>query len=323
MNSEAKSKQKVSKAEKSGHKAAGRHKVAVSSSDGSAVNRLRADWPALQPDARSAYAQLATDAQRAELGARTRSENVLGEATSWAVDMSGALKRSAVLGEHYSAQRFSYFLEAVSRLGAQLQKEAQANQGAASSRATASTVRSQGMDVRDRLAGRLRRFAGKRVELLAQIDAATGRADTVESLAQGLEGVASLCDAWRARSDAASKLLAGDAGLTVARSDEARAAARALRTKGADAVLAGKLQGRDSAAVNILEGGVLIEMQEAMQAFAEARLEDASVPRLVPGPGTRGALVRPAGSGKASKADDTSAGGKSGSGGQALLPAKS
>jgi hypothetical protein len=91
-------------------------------------------------------------------------------------------------------------------------------------------------------------------------------------------------------------------GLTPALVASTRHAGKALAGSAAEASLAGPRVARDSPLVNREEGGVLLEMAAAMEAFEEAHEDNAAVQRLVPGPSVRHALgYRP--NGKASKQD--------------------
>lgn len=264
--------------------------------DGSAVATLRGQWPPLTDVAREAYDSLATDAQRAELGAKTRSESVLDEGTKWAVTISGAFKGLPAVSDHYSAQRFAYFLDALCRLEAQRRLARSGRLGTEDARAATGTPQQRARNLRDDLVTRLGRFAGKRETLLAKVSAAAGGVESNRELADGLEALAGLCESWPKGGGAAAAFLAQDLGLTQRRADAAREAARTLRTTDTSATLAGKLGGlKDDGATNVIEGAVLLEMQAAMHAFDDARQQDPAVPHLTPGPGTRSVLAHPRG----------------------------
>lgn len=67
-------------------------------------------------------------------------------------------------------------------------------------------------------------------------------------------------------------------------------AAQALTEAATEATLAGRLSGVDAPPVNLLEGAVLNEMEEAQRCFDDAREATPLVPRLVPEPATRHVL---------------------------------
>jgi hypothetical protein len=254
------------------------------------LRKVRPHWPAISDADREAFDSLATDAQRAEKGGRTRAPRVLAEALAWVTQVDGELRANAALHEFYTPTRFVYFLERVALLDTGIEADRTRGTSRAASRTTADGARSTAVAARTRLERRLERFAGRRDAENAEIDAARGQANPDDALRASLVDLALVAERFLARRDHASVILARNAGLTEAVVHAARLAAHALVEGAADATLAGPGASKDSPAVNIAEGAVLLEMDAAMHAFDEAHDEHPAIKRLTPGPATRGVL---------------------------------
>ncbi len=250
---------------------------------------------------RAAYASLITDAQRAELGSRTRGANVAREAVVWAVAIGQAFTAyPAAVEEHYARPRFAYYLD---RLGALIDAvEAQQAQrgGTTATRSTASEREQLAREGRTQLSRKMKRVVGARQAELEALQAASGTTDTIGALGKSIVDLASLARKWMALTDPSWKILCGDAGLTEEFIQQVVAAGEALTGAAVDETLAGRLRGTDTPEVNLLEGSVLHEMAAAQDAFDDAHEASQVVARLIAGPATRSVL----GPRKAAKASD-------------------
>ena len=257
---------------------------------GAALARLRSAWPALSTGDREAFRALATDAQRSDLGRQTKAEKVLEEVVRWAVQMDADLRAYPEITEIYSEARFAYFLERSTSLQQRMVGEKDKRRGQDEKVDATTSGRDAALGARQKISRRLYRYAGKREDVLVEINTAVGTIESDESLAKACVDLAAVAQRILARTDDVSRRLATEAGLTAALADQAKEAGERLTASTTDVVLAGRRSGVDSPAVNIEEGGVLLEMEHAMEVFAEAGEENSAVRRLVPGAGVRHAL---------------------------------
>jgi hypothetical protein len=248
-------------------------------------------WPSLDATERAAYRALATDEQRSHLGRQTKAERVLNEATRWAIQIDDELRLHTDALEYYSAERFAYYLERVQALHERLSAEEARRVAVGQKRGTAVSQRDFAVQIRRRLIGRMKSFAGERDAECGQLEAAIGTIDTDDNLGKSIAVLASLATSWIARTDATSQVHAKDAGLTQARIAEAVRAAKTLTAAGVDASMGGNLPARDSPVVNRDEGDVLLEMGEALRRLDLARDDNPAVKKLIPGPATRQVLA--------------------------------
>jgi hypothetical protein len=250
-------------------------------------------WPALDPRHRRAFQKLASDVDRSKLGARTKGIGVLQDGITWATQMDGALRQygSGAL-KTYSPARYAYFLELLSDLADQLSVARVKNKNVGAARGTAASRRDAAIDARDNLVSPLRTFAGDRDAEREALAAAIGAIDPDDRLGESLADLAALARAWLALTDEDSIFLAADAGLTADLATAAVTAAKALTGSAADAKLEGYAAGNDPPLVNLAEGGVLLEMKEAMRLFGEANARYPAVKKLSPGASTRAVLAR-------------------------------
>jgi hypothetical protein len=254
-------------------------------------------WPALDPKHRRAFQKLASDLDRSKLGGRTKGIGVLQDGITWATQMDGALRQYGTGAlKSYSPARYVYFLESLSALADQLTLARAKNKNVGAARGTAASRRDAAIAARDNLVSPLRTFAGDRDAEREALDAAIGTIDPDDRLGESLADLAALARTWLALSDEDSVFLAAEAGLTDDLAKAAVEAAKALTGSAADAKLEGPAAGHDSPLVNLAEGGVLLEMREAMRLFNEANARHPAVKKLSPGAATRGVLGKRAAS---------------------------
>ena len=258
----------------------------------SALNKLVARHGPLSAEWRAAFGELLTDEGRAELGGKTRSENVLREGVAWAVSIDADSTRyPAKLKEHYSEPRLRYFLESLVRLDDARQGQ-QASQG--SKAATVSTTESReaaARAARNTLINKLKGYAGGRAPEKAALAAASATTENLTTLGKSIDDLVALGKSWLALKTRTAQLLCESAGLTAPVLAEATKAAEALANSATDTTLAGRSRAGDAPEVNIAEGTVLHEMAEAMRCLAEAHAESPLISKLTPGPGTRAVLA--------------------------------
>jgi hypothetical protein len=296
----AKSTSKKSKAAPAAQPTAESIDVIELSRIGATTARLRSQWPPLTLEEREAFRALATDTQRSKLGKQTKAQGVLREAVAWASQIDRELRLHPDVAEHYTPIRFAYFLERLHGLHERVTAEREQRTQRGATRGAKDSHRTTAVQARRRLLRRLLTFAGKREAELTEIAGAQGTIDTEENIGLSIGALAKLARQWMARTDPLAKIQAKNAGLTAARVEVALKAAKGLVSTSTDATLEGPDAARDSPLVNRDEGDVLLEMDEAMNRFADAQEENEAVRQLSPGAATRHVL----GSRKAGKASD-------------------
>jgi hypothetical protein len=256
--------------------------------DRRALHQLIARHGKVAPDHREAFDDLISDARRADLGARTRGAGVLREGIRWAVTIAEAFaKYPAALEGHYAIERYTYLLHTLDHLDKALVAQKADRGGKGTVRSTAADREAAARSARNTLIAKLTGFAGAREPERKALSDATGTTSDTTALGASIQGLVALGSEWLARTDAKSKIQAKAAGLTESVVQNALAAAEALTGAAATATLTGRNGANDSPAVNLAEGAVLFEMDEAQRCFEEARKATPLVPRLVPGPATR------------------------------------
>lgn len=251
---------------------------------------------------RAAFDSLSTNVRRADLGGRTRAVGVLRDGVSWAVQIDQGFSRySAVVEEHYSKERFGYFLDRLGALESALAGQGTDRDGTGVKRATSEERGKAAREARNKVIEKMTRIAGERPERV-ELDAAVG---TAEKPGASILGLVTLGRAWLARNDPTLTILCKSARLTEELLGATLRAGEALAGAATDATLAGKRPSVDSPEVNVLEGWVLQEMAEAQRAFDAAHEETRLVPRLSPGPATRHVLGARRGSSASTPDADT------------------
>ncbi len=258
-----------------------------------AARTLLAAWPPISDVDREAFASRAPDAVCDALGARTKSLGVARDALGWAKTIDAALRAAPAAVRPYSAPRFAWLLENVVALLDARAAEATSTKTASTTRDGASSVEAVARAVRNELLLLLEELAGEAADDLPALEAARGSAATHGALAASLDALADVAAGWLASKDPHARALVAASGLAQGDVDRARAAALALVSASSSTALGGRVDARDSAALNRIEGRVLFEMRAAMAAFANANARDKTVARLVPGAGTRGAFSHP------------------------------
>ena len=250
-------------------------------------------WSALDPKHRRAFQKLGNDLERSKLGARTKGIGVLQDGITWATQMDAALRQyGAGALKSYSPARYVYFLESLTSLAAELAVARTKNKSVGAARGTAASHRDVAVGARENLLSPLLTFAGSRTPEGDQLGRATGTIETDDTLGESLASLAALARTWLALNDEDSVFLAAEAGLTVDLATAAIEAGKALTGSAAGAKLEGYVAGNDPPLVNLAEGGVLLEMKEAMRLFGEANAKHPAVKKLTPGASTRGMLGR-------------------------------
>jgi hypothetical protein len=257
-----------------------------------ALNALIARHGTPSADWRAAFDELMTDEGRLALGGKTRSENVFGEGVAWGVALDADFKTfPAKLKEHYSEERYRYFLASLVALDDARQAQ-KASQGAKSATATTTDDReAAARAARQTLISKLKGYAGGRQAERDALSVASGTTENFTALGESINRLVELGQSWLDRPAKTSTLQAQSAGLTRAVLDAAAASGSALSGAATDSTLAGRGRAGDAPEVNIAEGTVLHEMAEALRCVNEAHAAYPKITKLVPGPGTRSVLA--------------------------------
>jgi hypothetical protein len=236
--------------------------------------------------ARAAFTTQTTTQERAELGARTKSDGVLRDAGTW-IPIIAKYRAKTRYGEN----RLAFLCESTLALADAMATAKSGRSGAASAGALRNGSITTARVVRDDLLHALQQVTRGSADAAEVADAARG-AQRDDELAESLSTLADLAEAFlaKAKKDAGAAALAEGASLTASDVDAARAASAALISTGAARVTAGNARANDTPEVNLAEGTVLAEMRVARRAFENANAIDPTVPRLVPGPATRHVL---------------------------------
>lgn len=239
---------------------------------------------------RTAFDSLGNDSQRVALGGRTRAAGVLGDGVSWAVEIDIAYgKYTAAVEQHYSRERFTYLLDRLGELDRTLEGHGTQHDGTGEKRLTAEERQKEAAALRRKVIDKMEGVAGTRAAERRDLDRAIG---TVANLGQSILDLVTLGRGWLTHKDPQLMLLCKSARLTEDLLAATFAAGAALTSSGSDAKLAGRKRSADSPEVNLIEGWVLQEMEEAQRCFDNAHDESSLVPRLNPGPATRNVLGR-------------------------------
>jgi hypothetical protein len=259
--------------------------------DRRALMELIGRFGAVAPDIKEALDDLVPEAQRAELGKRTRSAGVFHEAVAWAVTMGKTFTDlPAAITEHYAVERFTYLLDGVRALDVTMQAQSTGRDGQGATRGTASEREGKAREARRTLIAKLTSYAGAREAEKKALAAAEGTTADLTELGDSIRDLVKLGREWLKRTDAKSQVQAKLAGLTDAVVQGALDAGEALTGAATEVTLGGRKDAVDSPAVNLAEGLVLHEMGEAMRCFAEANRKTSLVAKLIPGPATRHAI---------------------------------
>ena len=257
------------------------------------LDAIRPKLPLLGPDETNAYLSLFSDAQCEEWGGRTRSSAVYAEAEAWVPVLYKNLTRSPAAYPTYSLTRLAFLVWTIDRLGDAMEA-AKGEHGVVKVAAKQVARRSVEADAaRASLRAKLRTLAGGNADAHGELSDATLATRTPAELAEPLRALATLGDAWLARTDATARVLVAEVKLTKELVASARGAADALLAASGDKKVEGRLVAHDTPTVNRAEGRTLREMKVALDATTAAHARDAVVSQVAPGAGTRGVL-RPA-----------------------------
>ncbi len=250
------------------------------------ASRVLRSLPALGDAARRAFDAQTTAGEQAQLGGRTKSDGVLREAAQWISAIDSA-KRKFGGAIAYGEVRLAYLCTVLLDLADARESASGARDGAAKAAASREAALGKARAVRTSLLHKLEQIARGNAHDEAALEAVESDTRHDESLASGLDKLASRADAVLARTDETTRALVAGAELEASDAEQARAAKDALVTAGVAATDAGRRQAKDSPAVNLAEGRVLAEMRVAEKAFRQAHDQNPAIPRLVPGPAVR------------------------------------
>jgi hypothetical protein len=243
---------------------------------------------------RAALRSLATDAQRSELGRKTKARGVLTDGVAMAISIEQQIGTFPGLTDTYAPRRFAYFLESLLALDALIEGSTTREAKVGAARGTAATAYEKADKARTKLLNRLEAFAGRRTAEIAEIGSVPAKGRTNDDLGRSIAKAVEIARSWLGRKDPLEVEIAAIAALDEAVVTSAVNAAAALGGAHVDAALEGHKTSNDSPVVNLEEGNVLLEMAYAMDMFEEAHDDNDVVRRLIPGPSTRHVLAKSA-----------------------------
>lgn len=258
---------------------------------------IRASWrpsgrnlPPLGDVDRAAFLSQYSDEDCEALGTVTKGENVRNEAGGWLVKVDQVLRGPDGASVVYPPERLRFFVECYFDLDRALERQ-QAAQGKALERKNAvDDALDPAVAAEEELYEALDAVAGNRPVERRALDTAAVPGKLPEERAARLRKLAALGRRWRRSKDPQLAALVRTARLSEAHLQAAERAAATLSSARTSARGA-RLNPRDEPPVNRAEGRVLVEMRYVMKRFDAAHRRNPSVPRLVPGPATRKAII--------------------------------
>lgn len=283
---------KKSKKKPSAKKTKGASKPRISTKP-SEAHRILALWPPITDVQRAAFEAQFSDERCTDFGTRTRSANVVKDALAFAHTIDEGLRKYPAALRRYGAARFAWLLECIVKL--ERQRDVMIAEGGdiAPARKNVEVAMSKAHEVRRDLIHALEMLTSDHPLDVQELGRAIAAPKGALDLAQSLNDLAKLAYQWIRRTDGESKALVASVDLQQGDVDLAWKAANELHEALERAAGRKMPTGRDTRDVNKIEGRVLLEMRYAMNAFAHGHSIDPSVPLLVPGPGTKGALQPP------------------------------
>lgn len=259
--------------------------------DAITAEQLVALVPALDDAARTAFEAAFTAAQCLDQGAATRSERVLRNGTKWAAVALPWLRGSAAADVSYGLVRLSWLVELLVRLGHERGIAAASDDDGAGITSERDGAVARARQARKGLLNVLGRITSGRDKDAGMVAAAGKDARSLDALRGSLKDLITV--GTRLLADPSAAPLVAGGNLTQARLNAAKAALAALTSSDDKKQLGGSATGgKDSPAVNLIEGRVLLEMIHLRDAFDEAREDGIPVPVLVPDSGLAHALAR-------------------------------
>ncbi|TKD12188.1 hypothetical protein [Polyangium fumosum] len=149
--------------------------------------------------------------------------------------------------------------------------------------AEATRAAAQGLALRDQATSALRDAAGLDPALRAEVDEAVGTAETPDTLARGLDGLADVLRGWL-KAPPGSPLLSrlALASLDEPYADELTAAANAVQTTAAQAGERNAARAAAQAGLDREDGVAILLLGQIVRAFDGANDLDPTIPRLLP-----------------------------------------
>ena len=244
--------------------------------------RMLALVPAIGAEERMAFTSQFTPSACAKLGAQTRSGAVRECAVGWAARVLFAVTGSEKDRVPYSAARLAFVLELIVALDAARSANTKTKAVSGALRTARDLARQRLALLRKRLVALLLRATQGDDVTTAEVTQLRDQGNTDRGSAESVQRLAKVAHKILAGTKA-QKLVAGSIGLNASRVDGAEAAAKALldAREGVALGASGTSQ-RDSTAVNLVEGRLLLEMRIMRASITEARQDGASLMALVP-----------------------------------------
>ena len=255
------------------------------------VAHLLARLPSLDDNHRKAFASQFTDTECTDMGVLTKSGTVRTATVAWVVEALPSLVDPALFTEiDYAPERLAWVTELTVSMDVAREAAGQKGAGQTEVRTVQELSRKKNKNLRARLLSKMSRVV-KGDGLAAAEYARAGAAPTDEDLANSLKVLATLAENALNSTVPGVAVLAAAARLTAADVAAARGGAASLTTTGEDVALGGRAQGdRDTPAVNLIEGRIVLELKFLRDAFEDARSRGVAVPPLVVHAGLRHVL---------------------------------
>lgn len=276
-------------------------KIAPPSGDRVELSML-ASRPHLPDRMRDAFRGQCTDARAEQLGTETKSGGVLAEARKWCVVIEHTLThlRPGQL-VRYSSDRLTWLLECVADLADTMASEGGRASAAGAATGNLAIAEQRARATRIDIALALEEIADGNGQLEDDLGKSRGKTDTAANLLASLRSLVDLGTSWATSFDPHTHALTESVGLTRDQLTSALAAADALAGAIGGKTTTTARTGKDSAAVNRIEGRVLFEMGKAMAPINEAAARGVGE-KLTPGAATARVLAGPKRAAKASPA---------------------
>lgn len=255
--------------------------------DASVVGTLLATLPPLTNIQRQAFREQFTLAQCDAIGMLAEAPAVHREALAWLRPIERTLTRHPLLVRRYGRTRFAWFLECIRDLGEALEIRRGGDNPPSAFHERAERVQRAALRIREELIEAISVLASGDERESARLAEAAGATDAPEQLGASLHALARLAEDWIDHEGPVARALVASVDLTEADVEVARAAAHAM----APHQDVSEADHANLRAVGRAEGRVLLEMGLVMRIFERAHRWDRRVPRLLPGPATRGALT--------------------------------
>lgn len=239
---------------------------------------------------RKAYRSQFSDEFCDGMGTKTRAELVLREVLGWVVALDDKKRKPNGSLIHYSGPRIIWMLDCAEQLRDELEQQKARAGDVLAIKSAAEQAEANARRLLQEIREVLEAVAEERKEEKNEYERKKTKTKAAEDVAARLAALSDLGQRWRRRKDEVFQVLIEEHGLTEDLVERGAQAAKRLQDSRPGA-RGNRRETKDTPSVNRIEGRVLAEMRVAMKAVARANRTDKTITLLVPGPGTRAALV--------------------------------